>query len=94
MRPADVLGAVVLGQLGELGLAIKQARKRRKMNRARFAASLLVSEMTLRRVESGDPSVAMGTYVAALAIINEKSLSDLVRAVQNEPEAISQNLGR
>jgi transcriptional regulator with XRE-family HTH domain len=61
--------------LRELGQRLREARLRR-----RFAVSLVaeraeVSRPTLNKVEQGDPSVTLGTYLRVLAVLGlEKDL--------------------
>lgn len=55
--------------LKQLGSNIKDARRRRRIKTAVMADRLLVSRPTLRRLENGDPSVAMGTYATALYVL-------------------------
>lgn len=55
--------------LKQLGTNIKDARRRRHIKTAVMADRLLVSRPTLRRLEHGDPSVAMGTYATALYVL-------------------------
>jgi transcriptional regulator with XRE-family HTH domain len=51
---------------GDLGLA----RRRRRISTQSMAERLQVSTATLRRLERGDPSLAMGTLAKALLVLN------------------------
>jgi transcriptional regulator with XRE-family HTH domain len=56
-------------QLIELGLRLRLARDRRKLGTELFAKQLGVSRETLRRLEKGDASIAMGTFLRALRVL-------------------------
>jgi DNA-binding XRE family transcriptional regulator len=55
--------------LTELGERLRLARMRRKFSSETVAARSSISRMTLYRVERGDPSVLMVTYVRVLATL-------------------------
>lgn len=59
----------VAKQLHELGLRIRMARERRKISQERFAERMEVSRETLRRLEKGDPTIAMGSFMRALRVL-------------------------
>jgi len=59
----------VLRQLKDLGERLRLARLRRKLTTELFAERMGVSRETLRRLENGDPSIAMGTYARALRVL-------------------------
>lgn len=63
--------------LDELGEGLKVARQRRRQSQTDFAERLMVSRATLQRMEQGDPSVALGTWVSAAWLLGR--LSDLQR---------------
>lgn len=52
-----------------LGKRIELARCRRELSATLFAERVGVSRNTLARLESGDPSVALGTYLRALRVL-------------------------
>lgn len=52
--------------IAELGANISVARKRRRQTQAELASRMLVSIPTVRRLERGDPSVAVAVYYTAL----------------------------
>lgn len=56
-------------QLDALGLRLRLARERRKLGTEVFAERLGVSRETLRRMEKGDASIAMGTFLRALRVL-------------------------
>ena len=51
--------------LNELGEGLKIARQRRRQSQMDFAERLMISRSTLQRMERGDPTVALGAWVAA-----------------------------
>ena len=56
-------------QLAALGERLKIARLRRAIPANHFSERLGVSRETLRRLEFGDPSIAVGTYMRALRVL-------------------------
>src|SRR5436190_24290083 len=66
--------------LVELGGAIRVARIRRRHTAQDFASRLGVTLPTLRKLERGDPGVALATFVSALWLIGLLDrLRDLAR---------------
>ncbi|MBX3097790.1 MAG: helix-turn-helix domain-containing protein [Fimbriimonadaceae bacterium] len=55
--------------LVELGRGINVARRRRKLTSAMMAEHIGVTRQTYRRVEQGEPSVAIGTYLMAMFVL-------------------------
>lgn len=77
-RPADYPQAVI-HQIALLAQNIVVARKRRKETQAQWAKRLGVSQPTMARIEQGDPSVAMASYVMCMWLINPgASLADVI----------------
>jgi transcriptional regulator with XRE-family HTH domain len=73
--PGSVSSALV-----ELGKAIRVARLRRRQSAQDFASRLGVTLPTLRKLERGDPGVALATFVSALWLIGLLDrLRDLAR---------------
>ena len=82
-KPADYPQAV-LQQIALLAQNIVIARKRRKETQAQWAQRLGVSQPTMARIERGDPSVSMASYVMCMWLINQaQGLADLI-APQND----------
>ena len=52
-----------------LGLQVAQARRERRLTAAQLAARANITPATLRKVERGDPSVALGTALEVAALI-------------------------
>jgi transcriptional regulator with XRE-family HTH domain len=65
-------------QLVELGERLRLARMRRKLTTEHFSERVGVSRETLRRLEKGDPSIAMGTYIRALRVLGLEQDMDQV----------------
>lgn len=55
-------------QLADLSERLRLARRRRLISTELFAERMGVSRETLRRLENGDPTIAMGTYRRALRV--------------------------
>lgn len=55
-----------LAQLKQLGLHITLARQARLKRQIDVAKQALISSVTYRKIERGDPSVAIGNYVSVL----------------------------
>lgn len=53
-----------------LGLRVRSARQQRRWTAQDLAAKLDVSERTVRKVEKGETSVALGTVLAACVILS------------------------
>lgn len=59
----------VLRQLAALGERMRLARMRRRITAELFSERMGVSRETLRRLEKGDPGIAVGTYMRALRVL-------------------------
>lgn len=91
--PADYPQAV-LQQIELLGQHIAIARKRRGETQAEWARRLGVSQPTVARIERGDPSVAMASYVMCMWLVNPAvAVADLV-APQNDSAALEREVSR
>ena len=67
-----------LKQLADLGERLRLARRRRCIAAGLFAERIGVSGETLRRLEKGDPTIAMGTYLRALRVLGLDKDIDVV----------------
>lgn len=67
-------------QLDAFGLRLRLARERRKLSATLFAERMGVSRETLRRLERGDPTIAMGAYARALRVLGLDRDIDLLAA--------------
>ncbi|MDD0812754.1 hypothetical protein PSQ20_20595 [Curvibacter sp. RS43] len=84
----------VIKQIELLGQYIVIARKRRRETQAQWAEKLGVSQPTMARIERGDPSVAMATYVMCIWLINPRAgLADLI-APLNDHAALESEVTR
>lgn len=84
----------VLQEIERLAQHIVVARKRRGETQAQWARKLGVSQPTMARIERGDPSVAMASYVMCLWLINPSiGLANLV-APENDHAALERELAR
>lgn len=66
MSVDDEVGAVA----GELGLRVRAGRQRRRWTVVQLADKLGVSERTVRKLEKGNASVALGTALAACVLLD------------------------
>jgi DNA-binding XRE family transcriptional regulator len=91
--PADYPQAV-LQQIEQLAQNIVIARKRRGESQAQWAQKLGISQPTMARIERGDPSVAMASYVMCMWLINQAGgLADLI-APQNDHAALEKEVAK
>jgi DNA-binding XRE family transcriptional regulator len=91
--PADYPQAV-LQQIEQLAQNIVIARKRRGESQAQWAKKLGISQPTMARIERGDPSVAMASYVMCMWLINQAGgLADLI-APQHDHAALEKEVAR
>jgi DNA-binding XRE family transcriptional regulator len=91
--PADYPQAV-LQQIEQLAQNIVIARKRRGESQAQWAKKLGISQPTMARIERGDPSVAMASYVMCMWLINQASgLADLI-APQHDHAALEKEVAK
>lgn len=65
-------------ELKALGERLKEARLRRRFAMATVCARADISMPTLRRIEQGDPSVAMGSYLQVLRVLGQAEDLSLV----------------
>ena len=63
---AILLPSKVRNDLTTVGLQIKMARKRRKLSLTAVAERAQCSQLTLIRVEKGEPTVSIGIYARVL----------------------------
>lgn len=84
----------VLQQIEQLAQNIVIARKRRGESQAQWAKKLGISQPTMARIERGDPSVAMASYVMCMWLINQAGgLADLI-APQNDHAALEKEVAK
>ncbi len=84
----------VLQQIEQLAQNIVIARKRRGESQAQWARKLGISQPTMARIERGDPSVAMASYVMCMWLINPATgLADLI-APQSDHAALEKEVAK
>ncbi len=82
---ANGLPVPVARALKSLGQNLALARRRRRIATRSMAERLRVSTATLRRLERGDPSVAIGTLTAALHVLGAlKDFESLLDASKDD----------
>jgi DNA-binding XRE family transcriptional regulator len=59
----------VLKQMRSFGERLQMARLRRELTTVQFSERVGVSRETIRRLEQGDPTIAIGTYMRALRVL-------------------------
>lgn len=92
-KPIDYPHAVIQ-QIELLAQNIVVARKRRKESQAQWAKRLGVSQPTMARIEKGDPSVAMASYVMCMWLIQpDCALADLI-APQHDSIALEREIAK
>ena len=69
MASGDVLPTRLRRSLATLGHGLNIARRRRKITLASMAERTGVTRQTYGRVEKGDPTVAIGTYLMAMFVL-------------------------
>ena len=69
MAAERVLSPLTVEALGLLGLRVSSARRERRWTIAELAERVGVSVVTIRKVERGDPTVALGTAFEAAALV-------------------------
>ncbi|MEN9865997.1 MAG: hypothetical protein RL748_1587 [Pseudomonadota bacterium] len=65
-------------QMADLGLRLRTARLRRGIGTALFAERMGVSRDTLNRLEKGEATIAIGTYLRALRVLGLDKDLDLL----------------
>jgi hypothetical protein len=81
----DLLPPPTRRALAKLGQDLVTARRKRRFTVAMMVERMGVATNTYRRVEKGDPTVAMGAYAMALFVLGLGSaLGDLVDPKRDE----------
>jgi transcriptional regulator with XRE-family HTH domain len=87
MRSAlyDLLPPAVRRSLSKFGQDLANARRKRRLTIAMMAERMGVAPNTYRRLEKGDPAVAMGAYAMALFVLGlGGALGDLADVRRDE----------
>jgi transcriptional regulator with XRE-family HTH domain len=67
-------------QMSAFGARLRAARMRRHITTILFAKRMGISRDTLNRLEKGDATIALGTYMRALHVLGlEKDFDDVAR---------------
>ena len=76
-------------QMAVLGENIRLARVRRKIRQEDMANRIAISVKTYRKIENGDPAVAVGLYLSALSMLGlSRDFSSLADPA-NDPVGLS-----
>lgn len=80
---ANILPRKVLTELQTMGIQIKLARKRRRLSLAAVCERSQCTQLTLMRVEKGEPTVSIGIYARVLYALGLDA--DLLLVAQADP---------
>lgn len=80
----SAIGPTARRQLDALGTRIRARRKSLRVSATTAAEAAGMSRVTLHRIESGEPSVTMGAYANAMAVLG--LTLDVVLPAQPKPE--------
>jgi DNA-binding XRE family transcriptional regulator len=81
---------IVCQALKKLGGDLKDARKRRRIKTALMAERLGVTRTTLDRMEKGEPTVSMGTYLTAIYSLDPDKLREFTNLFSREKDVLGQ----
>lgn len=74
----NALAPSVARQLFAMGQRIREARIRRKLSVMNFSKQVGIARDTLSRLEKGDPSIALGSYIKTLELLSLEADIDLI----------------
>lgn len=80
----------ILQQLAALGERLRAARRLRHLSQEEFGDQIGVSRETQRRLENGDPSISMGTYMNALQVLGLNGGMDKVALEDDQGRKLHQ----
>lgn len=78
------IGESEVRELALVGEYIKIARKRRGMSLRDFSARMMVTVPTLMSLEKGSPTVGIGIFVRALALLGMEKKLAVIMAPEND----------
>ena len=81
---------IVCQALKKLGGDLKDARRRRRIKAELMAERLGVTRSTLDRMEKGEPSVGIGTYLTAIYSLDPDKLNEFVNLFSREKDVLGQ----
>jgi len=87
----NVLSPLMQERMQEIGRNLKLARKRRRKTLRQAAEMIGTSESSVRRMEAGDPSVRIATFLAAIEVYQ---LEDSLRFAEPEDDVIGLTLDK
>lgn len=70
--------------LAALGREVRDARLARKLRHVDLAKRAGISVATLKRLEKGDPTLALGRFLEVLTALSPSLLENVVRAVRSD----------
>jgi len=71
--------------LTDIGRAIRDARLARKLRHEDLASRAGISVATLKRLERGEPTLALGRFLEVLTALSPSLLANLVGTVRADP---------
>jgi len=83
---------IVIQALKKLGGDLKNARRRRRIKTELMAERLGVTRATLERMEKGEPTVNIGTYLTAIYSLDPNKLNEFVNVFAGEKDLLGQTL--
>ncbi len=92
MRTCQPLSRTASEAARLLGRRVALARRERRWTIAELAERVGSSETTVRKVERGDPSVALGTVFEAAVLVGVPLFSDDATTVAREAELVEARL--
>lgn len=92
MRTGQPLSRSTVEAARLLGRRIALARRERRWTIAELAERVGSSQTTMRKVERGDPSVALGTVFEAAALVGVALFTDDTAALAREAELVEARL--
>ncbi|MDW7771626.1 MAG: helix-turn-helix transcriptional regulator [Desulfobulbaceae bacterium] len=90
-KNTGILSPAMQDRMQAIGRNLKLARKRRRRTVKQAAEMIGTSESSVRRMESGDPSVKFATYLAALEVYQ---LESSLRFAEPEDDIIGLTLDK
>ena len=92
MSTERVLSPITVKALDLLGRRVALARRERRWTSAELAERVGVSVVTIRKVEKGDPTVALGTAFEAAAVLGVALFHEDPRRRALEAELVNTRL--
>jgi len=83
---------IVCQGLKRLGNDLKDARRRRRIKAELMAERLGVTRATLDRMERGEPTVSIGTYMNAIYALDPDKLTGFVSIFSGEKDILGQTI--